>query len=168
MVLGLGKSASVFHPPSQKNPPPRPVAGSIVDFLEARKGLFLSSCVVCWLTCSFLSRISSSGLGGSGLGDRPRSRRADVSDRKYVYIEDGKENFTDAPPAKPSREKNPVFFRSVIQAVQRSTGGSLRRSASPSLPHVLGQTCNRQTVFGAVFLLVMYTDPGPSPPSQST
>ena len=81
-----------------------------------------------------------------------------MSDRKYVYTGDGKENFTDAPPTKlypsfqteleadpnaglvkkrgASWETNFTFFRSVIQVVQRSTGRSLRRRASPNLPHI--------------------------------
>ena len=55
------------------------------------KGLFLSSFAVCYLTRSFLPLFSSAGLPGSGLDDRPRLRRADVSGWKYIYIEDGKE-----------------------------------------------------------------------------
>ena len=38
---------------------------------------------------------------GAGLDNGPRLRRGDMSDWKYVYVEDGKENFTDAPPMKP-------------------------------------------------------------------
>ena len=37
---------------------------------------------------------------GAGLDNGPQLRRGDMSDWKYIYIEDGKENFTDAPPPK--------------------------------------------------------------------
>ena len=32
---------------------------------------------------------------GAGLDNGPRLRRGDMSDWKYIYVEDGKENFTD-------------------------------------------------------------------------
>jgi len=37
---------------------------------------------------------------GAGLDKGPRLRRGDMSDWKYIYLEDGKENFTDSHPVK--------------------------------------------------------------------
>ena len=119
-----------------------------------------------------------------GLDNGPRLRRADLLGWKYVYVEGGREKFTDASSIKPylsfrtqleadpssglvkkrgapwerSSPCLPLHHTNRSKIYQRSS----QRASSPNLPHVLNWTFHRKPIFGVAFLLA-YAEAGPSP-----
>ncbi|KAF9651821.1 hypothetical protein BDM02DRAFT_3109888 [Thelephora ganbajun] len=83
----------IRSPESEKSHPPRLVTGSIADLDIVMKHCDFSTNQYV-RDCLEVLRL------GAGLDNGPRLRRGDMSDWKYIYVEDGKENFTDTSPVK--------------------------------------------------------------------